>query len=179
MILTPLNIQIAIIKAFYALAKKSIKYYTGLALGKNNICLSKEARLLRSYIDILRNFEIVGSVDACHCCIDGEYTVMVDETPSGQVQFLCDGSGYLYPNGTIITYAYDSVNKKLIWDVYGELLIFTNVTFLSDCSFTGINIESFFEFTKNTPCTPTVVTETCLTNNQVLKIIQHINKLVR
>jgi hypothetical protein len=29
--LTPLNIQVAIIKAFYALAKKSVKYYTGLA----------------------------------------------------------------------------------------------------------------------------------------------------
>lgn len=179
MILTPLNIQIAIIKAFYALAKKSVKYYTGLALGKNNTCLSKEMRLLRSYIDILKEFEIVGSTHACHCCIEGEYTIMVDATPSGEAQFLCDGTGYLHPNGTILTYAYDSINKTMIWDTYGDILIFSNIAFMDDCSFTGYLGEAFFNFTRITPCTPTVITETCLTNNQVSKIIQHINKLVK
>ena len=119
MILTPLNIQVAIIKAFYALAKKSVKYYTGLALGKNNTCLFKEIRLLRAYVEILRNFEIVGSTITCSCCVEGDYTVLlnsalpVTDTP---IQFGCDNQGYMIYNnvGYNFTYWYDEPNKKIV-----------------------------------------------------------------
>jgi hypothetical protein len=177
MILTPLNIQVAIIKAFYALAKKSVKYYTGLALGKNNTCLFKEIRLLRAYVDILRNFEIVGSTDSCHCCIQGNYTFLEGETTFGPIQFLCDGTGYLLSDSFI--YQYDSANNNLIWDLDGDITTFTNITFTSDCSFSGYSDETLYTFTTDNPCVSTTIEQTCLNNNQVIKIIEHVNKLVR
>jgi hypothetical protein len=177
MILTPLNIQVAIIKAFYALAKKSVKYYTGLAFGKNNTCLFKEIRLLRAYVEILKNFEIVGSTDSCHCCIQGNYVYSDTEGPINQIQFLCDGTGYLPPDA--FTYQYDSANNNLIWDLDGDITTFTSITFTSDCSFSGFDGETLFTFTTDNPCTSTTIEQTCLNNNQVIKIIEHVNKLVR
>lgn len=179
MILTPLNIQLAIIKAFYALAKKSVKYYTGLALGKNNTCLFKEVRLLRAYVDILKNFEIVGSINACDCCIEGEYDFEEGGNPVGKIQFLCDGTAYIYPGETPLTYQYDSSNNNLIWYISNGVVTITDITFTSDCSFSGYNGETLYDFVAINPCTPTTVTQTCLSNSQVSKIIAHINKLVR
>ena len=75
MILTPLKIQMSIIKAYYSLALKTIKYYGGLAIGINNECLLKEARLLRKYVEILKNFDIVGSTITCSCCLEGDCIV--------------------------------------------------------------------------------------------------------
>jgi hypothetical protein len=119
MILTPLNIQVAIIKAFYALAKKSVKYYTGLAFGKNNTCLFKEIRLLRAYVEILRNFEIVGSTITCSCCVEGDYTVLLNELSElteAKIQFGCDNSGSMFYNSISypFTYFYDSDNKIIV-----------------------------------------------------------------
>ena len=119
MILTPLNIQLAIIKAFYALAKKSVKYYTGLALGKNNTCLFKEIRLLRAYVEILKNFEIVGSTITCDCCVDGEYTVLLNELTEfseARIQFNCDGTGGMFFDNQRypFTYGYSDVTSTLI-----------------------------------------------------------------
>jgi len=146
MILTPLNIQVAIIKAFYALAKKSVKYYTGLALGKNNTCLFKEIRLLRAYVEILRNFEIVGSTITCNCCVEGDFNVLlnsdlpVTDTP---IQFGCDNQGYMVYNGIgyEFTYFYDDANKKIVIDFSGVLndvvITITDVQFTDTCDITG------------------------------------------
>jgi hypothetical protein len=118
MILTPLKIQVAIIKAFYSLALKSVKYYGGLAVGINNTCLFKEIRLLRAYIDILRNFTIVGSTITCSCCIEGDYTVLLNELSElteAKIQFGCDNSGSMYYDEISypFTYFYDSNNQKI------------------------------------------------------------------
>ena len=117
--LTPLDIQVAIIKAFYALAKKSVKYYTGLALGKNNTCLFKEIRLLRAYIEILKNFEIVGSTITCCCSVEGDYTVLLNSdlpVTNTPIQFGCDNQGYMVYNnvGYPFTYWYDEPNNKIV-----------------------------------------------------------------
>jgi len=119
MILTPLKIQIAIIKAFYSLALKSVKYYGGLAVGINNTCLFKEIRLLRAYIDILKNFTIVGSTITCSCCIEGDYTVLLNELSElteAKIQFGCDNSGSMYYDeiNYPFTYFYDSDNQKIV-----------------------------------------------------------------
>ena len=119
MMLTPLNIQVAIIKAFYALAKKSVKYYTGLAFGKNNTCLFKEIRLLRVYLEILKNFEIVGSTITCCCSVEGDYTVLLNtDLPltNANIQFGCDNQGYMLFNniGYPFTYWYDVPNNKIV-----------------------------------------------------------------
>ena len=146
MILTPLNIQVAIIKAFYALAKKSVKYYTGLAFGKNNTCLFKEIRLLRAYIEILRNFEIVGSTITCSCCIEGDYTVLLNsELPvtNTPIEFNCDNQGYIVYNniGYNFTYWYDEPNQKIVIDFTGALndvvITITDVQFTDTCNITG------------------------------------------
>jgi hypothetical protein len=118
MILTPLKIQVAIIKAFYSLALKSVKYYGGLVVGINNTCLFKEIRLLRSYIDILKNFTIVGSTITCSCCIEGDYTVLLNELSElteAKIQFGCDNSGSMYYDEISypFTYFYDSNNQKI------------------------------------------------------------------
>jgi hypothetical protein len=117
--LTSLNIQVAIIKAFYALAKKSVKYYTGLALGKNNTCLFKEIRLLRAYVEILKNFKIVGSTITCCCSVEGDYTVLLNEDLSvtnTPIQFGCDNQGYMVFNniGYTFTYWYDEPNSEIV-----------------------------------------------------------------
>jgi hypothetical protein len=297
MILTPLNIQLAIIKAYYALAKKSVKYYTGLALGKNNTCLFKEIRLLRAYVDILKNFEIVGSTHGCHCCIEGDYTFLFNEDSSvtlANLQLLHNNEGTLIYNENTysITYYYDNFNQNLVITIpeIDVTLNFTEVSFTENCNITtnlqspvevtyltvtgtGVpspednlgpflaiydesnNITSFVyqfnlealnnpelivsswntlwgpdgwllsydgtsfimnsplddtnyfgwsfyfsqyenteeviyqesfapisyitDITTDNPCTPTTIEQTCLTNNQVSKIIAHINKLVR
>ena len=117
MMLTPLNIQVAIIKAFYALAIKSVKYYTGLAFGKNNTCLFKEIRLLRVYLEILKNFKIVGSTITCCCSVEGDYTVLLNEdlpVTITDIQFGCDNQGYMVFNniGYPFTYWYDNNYNK-------------------------------------------------------------------
>ena len=124
--LTSLNIQVAIIKAFYALAKKSVKYYTGLAFGKNNTCLFKEIRLLRAYIEILRNFEIVGSTITCSCCVEGDYDVILNtDLPStvANIQFGCDNQGYMVFNniGYSFTYWYDNNNNRIVIQFISDL----------------------------------------------------------
>lgn len=149
MILTPLNIQIAIIKAFYALAKKSVKYYTGLAFGKNNTCLFKEIRLLRAYVDILKNFEIVGSTITCSCCVEGDYTVLLNELSElteAKIQFGCDNTGSMFYNSISypFTYFYDSDNKIIVIQFSTLIdpstgnpaaLNLDQVVFTEDCSF--------------------------------------------
>jgi hypothetical protein len=147
MILTPLNIQVAIIKAFYALAKKSVKYYTGLALGKNNTCLFKEMRLLRAYVEILKNFEIVGNTIACNCCIEGDYTVLLNtlsEATNSDIQFGCDNQGYLYFNNTtyVFDYIYDPSNSTLKISFAGVgntpvIMNLINTEFTSVCNITN------------------------------------------
>jgi hypothetical protein len=148
MILTPLNIQIAIIKAFYALAKKSVKYYTGLAFGKNNTCLFKEIRLLRAYVDILRNFKIVGSTTTCTCCVNGNYTVLLNELSEfseAKIQFNCDNTGGMFFDNIQypFTYGYSDVTSTLVIkfdtlfdeeDVNTTLTLQT-LTFEENCSF--------------------------------------------
>ena len=146
MILTPLNIQIAIIKAFYALAKKSVKYYTGLAFGKNNTCLFKEIRLLRAYVEILRNFEIVGSTITCSCCVEGDYTVLLNsELPQTNtpIQFGCDNQGYMVYNniGYPFIYWYDEPNQKIVInfteDLDGVTITANTVEFTATCNITS------------------------------------------
>jgi hypothetical protein len=149
MILTPLNIQVAIIKAFYALAKKSVKYYTGLAFGKNNTCLFKEIRLLRAYVEILRNFKIVGSTITCSCCIEGDYTVLLNELSElteAKIQFSCGNDGSMFYNNISypFTYFYDSDNKIIVIQFSTLIdpstdnpyaLTLDEVVFTEDCSF--------------------------------------------
>ena len=152
MILTPLNIQVAIIKAFYALAKKSVKYYTGLAFGKNNTCLFKEIRLLRAYVDILRNFEIVGSTITCSCCVEGDYVFTLNslsEYTNADIQFNCDNEGYLYYNNTgyPFIYFYDSNNAilNITFSNPAFTINITDVVFSSNCTITG-NSDSPLSF---------------------------------
>ena len=78
---------------------------------------------------------------------------------------------YTYYSPQYSTYNYDSqlvINGGVIG--VNPTLVTYSGTFQSG------NIGTFIT---DNPCTPTVVTETCLTNNQVSKIIQHINKLVK
>ena len=124
--LTPLNIQVAIIKAFYALAIKSVKYYTGLAFGKNNTCLFKEIRLLRVYIEILKNFKIVGSTINCCCSVEGDYTVLLNtDLPLtvANIQFGCNNQGYMVFNniGYSFTYWYDNNNNRIVIQFISDL----------------------------------------------------------
>ena len=107
MILTPLKIQTAIIKAWYNLALKSIKYYGGLAIGINNDCLLKQARLLRAYIDILKCFKIIGSTTKCNCCIDENYLVTLDNGLIYNFQFLNDNTGTLFNNALGGIFSFD------------------------------------------------------------------------
>jgi hypothetical protein len=179
MILTQDKINNAIIKATCAMADKSSKYYRGLAVGTKNDCLFKEASLLKEYIDSLQCFKIVGSTEQCNCIIEGEYTFISDSITLGEVQFLCDGTGYWYPDDTSFIYDYDSFNNNLIWNINGVILVYTDITFLDDCSFTGNYDGSFFEFVKTNPCTPTVIEQTCLTNEQVITIINNINNITQ
>lgn len=173
MILTPLNIQVAIIKAFYALAKKSVKYYTGLAFGKNNTCLFKEIRLLRAYVEILRNFEIVGSTITCNCCVDGEYTVLLNELTEfseARIQFNCDGTGDMFFDNQQypFTYGYSNVTSTLIirfdalysnppTDDENTILTLQDLTFQADCSFEP-NTVSPIEVATTIPVIGTPVT---------------------
>jgi hypothetical protein len=192
MILTTSLINTTILKAYYSLALKSIKYYTGLALGKNNTCLFKEIRLLRAYLDILKNFKIVGSTTTCICCIEGEYTVVLSDDSIGKLQFSDDDTGYLYSGGVgyPFTYYYDNYNNQIVMDFGIDSQELTSVTFTSSCSFTALIGEATTPFfipkdepaiyanTDTTACT-TIVEKTCLSNNQVIKIIQHINKIIK
>jgi hypothetical protein len=149
MILNSLNIQVSIIKAYYALAKKAVKYYTGLALGKDNICLFKEMRVLRSYVDILKNFEIVDSTITCSCCVEGDYTVLLNElseSTEARIQFNCDNVGGMFFNNISypFTYFYDSDNKIIVIEFSTLIdpdtdnpatLTLDEVVFEDDCSF--------------------------------------------
>ena len=159
MILTPLKIQMSIIKAYYSLALKTIKYYGGLIVGKNNTCLLKEARLLRKYVEILKNFKIVGSTITCTCCVEGEYTVLLNdlsELTEAKIQFSCDDTGGMYFNNINypFTYFFDSNNKKLVIQfstlidpdtTLPYVLTLDDVNFTSDCSFTPNTISPIEE----------------------------------
>jgi len=149
MILTPLNIQIAIIKAWYSIALKSVKYYAGLAVGINNSCLLKQARLLRKYVEILRNFTIVGSTIECSCCIEGDYTVLLNdlsEATEANIQFGCDNQGYLVFNNVSypFTYIYDPSNNTLkidFLDINDNQIIMNlqDIQFTDECNITNTN----------------------------------------
>jgi hypothetical protein len=151
--LTPLKIQLAIIKAFYKLAIKSVKYYGGLVGGVNNTCLFKEIRLLRAYIDILRNFTIVGSTITCHCCVEGDYTVeLVNglEITNSPIQFNCNNEGSLVYNNVEypFTYYYDPNNNliQIDFSTIDESITLENVEFTSECNITnGQTTSSFIE----------------------------------
>jgi hypothetical protein len=161
MILTPLKIQVAIIKAWYSIALKSVKYYAGLAVGINNSCLLKQARLLRKYVEILRNFTIVGSTIECSCCIEGDYTVLLNdlsEVTEANIQFGCDTEGYMLFNGVgyPFTYYYDEPNSKVflkfttLIDPSTELpyeLNLEDVTFSNTCDFTTSTLSPIEEAT--------------------------------
>lgn len=150
MILTPLKIQLAIIKAWYSIALKSVKYYGGLAIGINNECLLNQARLLRKYVEILKNFKIIGSTITCSCCVEGEYTVLLNdlsELTEAKIQFNCDGTGYMYFNSTgyPFNYGYDEINKTILINFTTLIdpsttlpyeLFLEDVQFTDNCSFT-------------------------------------------
>lgn len=148
---TPLKIQLAVIKAYYNMALKSIKYYAGLAIGKKNDCLLKEARLLRAYVDILKNFEIIGSTIECNCCLEGDYTFLLNdlsETTLSNIQFSCDGTGYLVFNGVgyPFIYIYDPSNNTLqinLVDIYDNSITINlaQVQFTDACNVTNYNDE--------------------------------------
>lgn len=147
---TPLKIQLAVIKAYYNMALKSIKYYAGLAVGNKNDCLFKEIRLLRSYVEILKNFQIIGSTTTCTCCIQGDYTFLLNvlsELTEARIQFGCDNSGSMYYNSTNypFNYYYDEDNSNLVIEfltiinqttLQNYILNLNNVSFTDDCSFT-------------------------------------------
>ena len=79
--------------------------------------------------------------------------------------------------------------------IEGDLMFFSSFGDYNDYTGSIINFTSYYggfneyfitlelgvigPITPVVSCTPTIVTETCLTNNQVLKIIQHINKLIK
>jgi hypothetical protein len=192
MILTTTLINTTVLKAYFAFAAKAIKYYTGLAMGKNNTCLFREMTLLRVYIDILKNFEIVGTIPTCCCSIEGEYTVVLSDNSIGKLQFNDNNVGYLYSGGTgyEFTYYYDNYNSNLVITIGIVIQLLTAVTFTSTCSFTAFIGEASFPYfipkdepaiyanTNTTDCTA-IVTQTCLSNNQVIKIIQHVNKIIK
>ena len=149
MILTSNKIQTAIIKAYCCMASKAIKYYGGLAIGKNNACLLKEVRLLRAYIDILKSFKIVGSQTICNCCIEGDYTVLLNdlsELTEANIQFSSDNTGSMYYNDISypFTYFYDSDNKIIVIEFSTlinpstdepYILNLNDVNFTDNCSF--------------------------------------------
>ena len=119
MILTTTLINTTILKAYCSLAAKSIKYYTALALGKNNTCLFKEIRLLKAYIDVLKNFKIVGSKISCCCEIEGDYDTLLNNLSNATespIQFNCDYTGYMIFNGQpyTFTYSYDKAHQVLM-----------------------------------------------------------------
>lgn len=156
MILTNTKIQTAIIKAWYSIALKSIKYYGGLAIGINNSCLLKQVRLLRAYVDILKCFKIVGSTPTCNCHIEGDYTVeLVDgvEITSSPIQFGCNNQGYLVYNGTgyPFTYYYDSNNSliQINFTTIEESITLEDVQFTDNCNITnGQTTQSPIEMTE-------------------------------
>lgn len=156
MILTNTKIQTAIIKAWYSIALKSIKYYGGLAIGINNSCLLKQVRLLRAYVDILKCFKIVGSTPTCNCHIEGDYTVeLVDgvEITSSPIQFGCNNEGYLVYNGTgyPFTYYYDSNNNliQINFTTIEESITLEDVQFTDNCNITnGQTTQSPIEMTE-------------------------------
>ena len=119
MILTTSLINTTVLRAFCALGAKAIKYYGGLAIGKNNTCLFKEMTLLRVYIDILKNFKIVGSEISCCCEIEGDYDTLLNNLSNATespIQFNCDGIGFMLFNGDpyTFTYSYDEVHKVMV-----------------------------------------------------------------
>jgi hypothetical protein len=118
MILTKTLINTTVLRAFCALGAKAIKYYGGLAIGKNNTCLFKEMNLLRVYIDILKNFKMVGSEISCCCEIEGDYDTLLNNLSNATespIQFNCDGTGYMIFIGDpyTFTYSYDEVHKVM------------------------------------------------------------------
>jgi hypothetical protein len=173
MILTPLKIQVAIIKAWYSIALKSVKYYAGLTVGINNSCLLKQARLLRKYVEILRNFTIVDSTIECSCCIEGDYTVLLNdlsEVTEANIQFGCDTEGYMLFNGVgyPFTYYYDEPNSKVflrfttLIDPSTELpyeLNLENVNFSDSCNFTTSTLSPIEEATIETIENPPVTND--------------------
>jgi hypothetical protein len=141
MILTTNLINTTVLKAYYSLALKSIKYYTGLALGKNNICLFKEMSLLRVYIDILKNFKIVGSEISCCCEIEGDYNTVlnnISDITVSPIQFNCDGTGYMLFNNDpyIFTYSYDEAHQVLMIEFNTPSIIYTTTFDVVDSGFT-------------------------------------------
>lgn len=141
MILTTNLINTTVLKAYYSLALKSIKYYTGLAIGKNNTCLFKEMSLLRVYIDILKNFKIVGSEISCCCEIEGDYDTLLNNLSNATespIQFNCDGTGYMLFNNQpyTFTYSYDEPHQVLMIEFNTPSIIYTTTFDVVDSGFT-------------------------------------------
>ena len=131
MILTTTLLNTTVLKAYCSLAAKSIKYYTGLAIGKNNTCLFKEMSLLRVYIDILKNFKIVGSEISCCCEIEGDYDTALNNLSDitiSPIQFNCDGTGYMLFNNDpyTFTYSYDKAHQVLMIEFNVPNVIYTS-----------------------------------------------------
>lgn len=147
MLLTNTKIQTAIIKAWYAIAIKSIKYYGGLAIGINKPCLLKQIRLLRAYVDTLKCFEIVGSTTVCNCCIEGDYkfnqNINVDILSS--IQFNSDNTGVFYTNNILNTFTWGYSNGNLILKLENNNIInYTGVTFTEECNIEFTNQSGSF-----------------------------------
>ena len=133
MILTTTLIDTTVLRAFCALGAKTSKYYAALGMGKNGLCLFKELSLLRVYIDILRDFKIIGSTIPCHCCIEGDYKVTLPNDKIYYFQFGCDNIGYLLTEdngGYDFTYFYDEINHQLVmsYDVDYSYQSYFNLT---------------------------------------------------
>jgi hypothetical protein len=119
------------------MASKAIKYYAGLAVGKNNACLLKEVRLLRAYIDILKSFKIVGSQTICNCCIEGDYTFYqnIDVDSFSNIQFSCNNTGLFYSNENSFTFEWNYLDGNLMIKLENDDIInYTGVSFSEECN---------------------------------------------
>lgn len=158
MLLSNTLITNTIIKAYCCMASKAIKYYAGLAIGKNNTCLLKEVRLLRAYIDILKNFEIIGSQTSCTCCVEGDYTFYqnTDVESFSNIQFSCNNTGLFYSNEDSHTFEWNYLDGNLMLKLENDDIInYTGVTFTSECNIEYT--EQAGSFTVQAPVTITNV----------------------
>ena len=129
-------------KAKCSLAKKNVKYYANLAVGKKSKSKLNELLVMRYYIKMLEAFNVVGDIETCNCCIEGDYTIEPSvENPDVKfkVQFNKNNEGYLYTGnqGNPFLYAHDEYNNTLTIYI-NELspIIFEDFFIRSNCNST-------------------------------------------
>lgn len=143
-------------KAKCSLAKKTVKYYANLAVGKKSKSKFNELLVMRYYINLLEAFKVVGDIETCNCCIKGDYAVeLVNgvEITNSQIQFGDNNEGYLVYNGTgyPFTYYYDSNNSLIQIDftTIEESITLEDVQFTDNCNITnGQTTQSPIEMTE-------------------------------